>query len=68
MITKLRALLLAAVIAVPSITFGQDWVTKMNDPNVNFFEVQNSFNKYAAKKDREIERERKRASKRNQED
>ena len=64
MITKLKALLLAAVIAVPSITFGQDWVTKMHDPNVNFYEVQNSFNKYAAKKDREVERERKRASKR----
>jgi hypothetical protein len=64
MITRLKALLLAAVIAVPTISFGQDWVTKMHDPNVNFFEVQNSFNKYAAKKDREVERERKRASKR----
>lgn len=28
--------------------FAQDWVSKMQDPNANFFEVQKAFNEYAA--------------------
>jgi PKD repeat protein len=30
----------------------QDWVKKMNDPGVNFYEVQSSFNKYWKKEER----------------
>ncbi len=60
--------MLIMVMVVPSSVFSQDWVTKMNDPNVNFFEVQQSWNKYYAKKDREIEREKKRALKKGGQD
>ena len=48
----------------PSFLHAQDWVSKMQDPNVNFFEVQKTFNDYYAKKERVMEREMKRASKR----
>ncbi len=54
--------LLAAILATTSM-HAQDWVEKMKDPNVNFFEVQKSFKKYYVKKDREIEREKKRIAK-----
>jgi PKD repeat protein len=33
-------------------TQAQDWVKKMNDPGVNFYEVQSSFNKYWRKEER----------------
>lgn len=59
----LKKLLLTSLIILcvsyPFRVSAQDWVTKMNDPNVNFYEVQNSFNKYFAKKDRWIERAKK---------
>lgn len=42
----------------------QDWVEMMKNPDVNFFEVQKSFNRYYVKKDRQIERQRKKMSKR----
>ena len=41
------ALLLAAGCFTTSI-FAQDWVSKMQDPNANFFEVQKTYNEYAA--------------------
>ena len=34
------------------IIFAQDWVKKMNDPSVNFYDVQRSFNKYWKKEER----------------
>jgi hypothetical protein len=64
----LKKLLLTSLIILcissPFSVNAQDWVSKMNDPNVNFYEVQNAFNKYFAKKDRAIERAKKRALKR----
>jgi photosystem II stability/assembly factor-like uncharacterized protein/PKD repeat protein len=67
-----KKLLLIAILMVtiilPSGLNAQDWVSKMNDPNVNFYEVQSAFNKYFAKKDRMIERAKKRASKKKGED
>ena len=42
--------------------FAQDWAKKMMDPNVNFYKVQKSFNKYQKKKEREEERERRRSA------
>src|SRR5688572_25905173 len=30
----------------PSFLSGQDWVTKMHDPNTNYFEVRDAFNDY----------------------
>ncbi|HEY4800947.1 MAG TPA: T9SS type A sorting domain-containing protein [Bacteroidia bacterium] len=51
-----NALLLVAVLFTTSI-FAQDWVKMMHDPNVNFYDVQKAFNTYAAKKERQIERE-----------
>ena len=56
--------LIILCVSCPFRVSAQDWVTKMNDPNVNFYEVQNAFNKYFAKKDRLIERAKKRALKR----
>lgn len=38
--------LFAIVFSAPSISFSQDWVKKMQDPEVNFYEVQKSFNKF----------------------
>nr|MBK9652486.1 T9SS type A sorting domain-containing protein [Bacteroidota bacterium] len=51
-------LLMAIIISLPAVA--QDWVEKMKDPSVNFFEVQKSFNKQYSKELREMERERKR--------
>lgn len=61
------AIMMVAII-LPSGINAQDWVSKMNDPNVNFFEVQSAFNKYFAKKDRMVERAKKRALKKKGED
>lgn len=38
--------LLLLIIAIPFFSTGQEWVEKMQDPNINFYEVQESFNKY----------------------
>lgn len=54
---------LSALILITSSLFSQDWVSKMQNPNVNFFDVQKSFNKYYQKKNKEIERMKKRAAK-----
>ena len=32
--------------------FAQEWVKKMEDPNANFFEIQQSFNKHWKKQER----------------
>mgnify|MGYP003477911183 CR=1 FL=1 len=40
--------------------YAQDWVEKMKNPDVNFYDVQKAFNKYYVKKDRQIERQKRR--------
>lgn len=41
-----KHLILGIVILISNNLFSQEWVEKMQDPNVNFYEVQKSFNKY----------------------
>lgn len=41
----------------------QNWVEMMNNPDVNFFDVQKAWNRYYVKKDRQIERQKRRMSK-----
>lgn len=53
-------LLLSATIFSSSL-FAQDWVSKMKDPTVNFFEVQRDFNRYYEKKERQMERQMRKA-------
>lgn len=57
-----KALLLIAALFTSSV-FAQDWVSKMQDPTVNFYDVQKSFNQYYSTAERQLERE-KRASRR----
>jgi hypothetical protein len=45
----------------------QDWITKMKDPDVNFYEVQKAFDRYYVKKEREVERAMRKARKHNDE-
>jgi PKD repeat protein/photosystem II stability/assembly factor-like uncharacterized protein len=59
----LLAGLLYAVVALPTLMFAQDWVSKMKDPTVNFYDVQKAFNKYQEKASREMLREKKKESK-----
>ncbi|MBL7922740.1 MAG: T9SS type A sorting domain-containing protein [Bacteroidia bacterium] len=44
--------------------YAQNWVEMMKDPDVNFYDVQKAFNRYYVKKDRQIERQKRRMSKR----
>ena len=48
-----------SVILVLSVktAFSQTWVEKMQDPNVNFYDVQQSFNKYYKNKEKEHRKE-----------
>src|SRR5688572_12923780 len=39
-------LCLAFLMLAPVISFSQDWVRKMQDPNTNFFETRDAFNEY----------------------
>ncbi|MGB0523898.1 MAG: VPS10 domain-containing protein [Flammeovirgaceae bacterium] len=41
-----RLILLTLTLFIFPESYGQDWVKKMQDPNVNFYEVQKSFNDY----------------------
>ena len=51
MLRKLFPILIAFLL--PShFSFSQDWVKKMQDPNVNFYDVQKSFNKYWEKEEK----------------
>lgn len=45
MLRKLFFICFVAIIVAQDIS-AQDWVTKMQDPNVNFYDVQESFNKF----------------------
>ncbi len=44
----LKALLLFITSIITPAIFAQDWVSMMKDPNVNFFEIQKTFNQYSA--------------------
>jgi photosystem II stability/assembly factor-like uncharacterized protein len=57
-----RLTLLTLMVMSPSL-FAQSWVEMMNNPEVNFYEVQKAFNKYYVKKERQVERMKKRMSK-----
>ena len=51
MLRKLFPLfLVSSFISIPS--FSQDWVKKMQDPSVNFYDVQKSFNKFWEKEEK----------------
>lgn len=51
----LRNLLLCLVcITITNNSVAQDWVKKMNDPSVNFYDVQTAFNKYWKKEERKL--------------
>ena len=51
---SLTGLLMLILMSASSFLHAQDWVSKMQDPTVNFFEVQKSFNKYFVKKDKKL--------------
>lgn len=55
---SLRNSLLFTALLCATVTNAQDWVAKMQDPNVNFFEVKNAFYKQYAEKEKEMLRER----------
>jgi len=59
----LPAILLVIGILLTGNTSAQNWVEMMKNPDVNFFEVQKAFNKYYVKKERQVERLKKRQSK-----
>lgn len=44
--------LFAFAFCLPSISFSQDWVKKLQDPSVNFYDVQKSFNDYWKKEEK----------------
>ncbi|MGZ6555121.1 MAG: hypothetical protein ACXVDV_21245, partial [Bacteroidia bacterium] len=47
-----KSLLLSSCILLTDLLVGQDWVKKMQDPSVNFYDVQKSFNKYWSKEEK----------------
>src|SRR4029079_7746225 len=57
-----NSLLLVAVLFASS-AFAQDWVSKMQDPTVNFYDVQSAFNKYYQKAERQLEKQKRQARK-----
>src|SRR3974377_894983 len=60
---SLKNTLLIIAILFTSSLFAQDWVNMMQDPNVNFYDVQKAFNKYYLKAERQIEKEKRRLRK-----
>jgi PKD repeat protein len=57
-----NSVLLVAVLFASSV-FAQDWVNMMQDPNANFYDVQNAFNQYNAKAERQLEKEKRKLRK-----
>src|ERR1035437_1979587 len=49
-----------AFVILTNTAFSQSWVDKMQDPSVNFYEVQKSFNNYYKNKEQEFRKEEKR--------
>lgn len=47
-----KFILIAFAILLSHFSFAQDWIKKMNDPSVNFYDVQSSFNTYWKKEER----------------
>ncbi len=54
---------LLTLMVMSSSLFAQNWVEMMKNPEVNFYDVQKAFNKYYVKKERQVERMKKRQSK-----
>ena len=50
--------MLIAVLFTSGLFAQNDWINKMQDPNVNFYEVQKSFYKYYNKAEQKLEREK----------
>ncbi len=42
----ITTLALLIFIAISPMSFAQEWVTMMDDPNANFYDIQNAFNRY----------------------
>lgn len=55
-------LFLAAAFLFSNPLSAQDWVSKMKDPNTNFFDVQKAFNTYYKQQYKVLQREQKRAA------
>ena len=56
------AIMLLASIFLTNTIFAQDWVKMMQDPNVNFYDVQKTFNQYYEQAERKAERAARRAA------
>ena len=54
---------LLTLMVMSSSLFAQNWVEMMKNPEVNFYDVQKAFNKYYVKKERQVERMKRRQSK-----
>ena len=54
MIRKLFFLLFLVTLLSNNKTVAQDWLNKLKDPSVNFYEVQKSFNNYYQQKERKL--------------
>src|SRR3569832_294721 len=53
-------LIVAAAVLINTTSFAQDWVKMMQDPSVNFFDVQKAFYKQYGAKEKEMMLERQR--------
>src|ERR1051326_2067382 len=60
-------ILLVAVLFTSSV-IAQDWVKMMQDPTVNFYDVQKAFNQYYHKAEKKIERKQSKLANRNEEE
>ena len=54
----LKSALLCVIALMPTYLFAQDWVAKMQNPEVNFYDVQKEFNKYYQQKKAENDKEK----------
>ena len=59
----LRLCFVALLLFAASASFAQDWVKMMQDPSVNFCDVQKAYNKWYRKSGKEIDREHRREQK-----
>ena len=57
-LNQLHYTLLLAALLCGTVTYAQNWVAKMQNPNVNFFEVKNAFAQQNAEKEKEMLKER----------
>src|ERR1051326_6275154 len=60
---QLNHVMLFVAVLFTSSLFAQDWVKMMQDPTVNFYDVQNAFNQYYNKAERQLEKQKTRMEK-----